>query len=91
MKKNWKIGHFGKKFLKRDITSSIRAWYWNLMVLTSIQIYKPSSLEYELEGARLVEEELGKKRVPWTKTMDHEGEYHNKDKMEYLQHIIPYF
>ena len=42
-----------------DIKSGIKAWYWNMMVLTRIQINKPSSLEYELEGARLVEEELG--------------------------------
>ena len=44
-----------------DITSAIRAWYWNRMVLNMSQINKPSSLESELEGARLVEEELGKK------------------------------
>ena len=44
-----------------DITSGIRAWYWNIMVLNRSKINKPSSLESELEGARLVEEELGKK------------------------------
>ena len=54
------------------------------MVLTRIKSNKPSSLESELEGARLVEEELGKKRAPWTKTMAHEGEDHTKEKKEYL-------
>ena len=61
------------------------------MVLNMSQINKPSSLESELEGARLVEEELGKKSVRWTKTMGHEGEDHTKEKMEYLQLIIPLF
>ena len=85
---NWA---FSLKFKKRDITSGIKAWYWNMMVLTRIQINKPSSLEYELEGARLVEEELGKKRAPWTKTMAHKGEDHTREKMEYIQLIIPLF
>ena len=44
-----------------------------------------------MEGARLVEEDLGKKRAPWTKTMAHEGEDHTKEKMEYIQIIIPLF
>ena len=70
-----------------DITSGIRACYWNLMVLNRSQINKPSSLESELEGARLVEEELGKKREPWTKTMAHKREDHTEVKMEYLQII----
>ena len=75
------------KIYKRDIKSGIKAWSWNLIVLNRIQINKPSSLESELEGARLVEEELGKKRAPWTKTMSHEREDRTKEKMEYLQHI----
>ena len=61
------------------------------MVLTRSQINKPSSLEFELEGARLVEEELGKKTAPWTKNMAHEGEDHTKEKMEHIQLIIPLF
>ena len=61
------------------------------MVLTRIKSNKPSSLESELEGAQLVEEELGKQREPWTKTMAHEGEDHTKEKMEYLKLIIPLF
>ena len=79
------------KILKRDITSGIRAWYLKLMVLNRIQINKPSSLEFELEGARLVEEELGKKTTPWTKNMAHEGEDHTKEKMGYLKFIRPLF
>ena len=43
------------------------------MVLTRIQINKPPPLESELEGARLVEEELEEKRVPLSKAMAHEG------------------
>ena len=73
------------------ITSGIREWYWNPMVLNRIQNNKPSSLESELEGAYLVEEELGKKRAPWTKTMAQEGEDHTKEKMEYIQIIRPLF
>ena len=61
------------------------------MVLNRTQINKPSPLESELEGAYLVEEELGKKKVPWTKTMAHEGEDHTKEKMEYIQLIRPLF
>ena len=45
-----------------EITSGIRPWYWHLMVLTTIQTNKPPPLEYELEGARLVEEELEEKK-----------------------------
>ena len=54
------IGKLGilVKNLKRDITSGIRPWYWNMMVLKRIQSNKPPPLEYELEGARLVVEEL---------------------------------
>ena len=61
------------------------------MVLKKNQSNKPPPLESELEGARLVEEELGKKRVRWTKTMGHEGEDHTKEKMEHIQLIIPLF
>ena len=58
-----KIGKLGiwVKILKKDITSGIRAWFWHLMVLNRIQSNKSSSLEFEFEGAWLVEEELGKK------------------------------
>ena len=87
-----KIGKLGilVKFLKRDITSGIKAWYWNLIVLTGIQINKPPPLEYELEGARFVEE-LEEKKVPLTKAMAHEGEEYTKEKMEYLKLIKPLF
>ena len=44
-----------------DITSGIRAWYWNFMVLKRSQINKPTPLESELEGSHLVEEELEEK------------------------------
>ena len=50
------------KFGKRDITSGIISWYWNLMVLKIIQSNKPPPLESELEGAWLVEEELEEKK-----------------------------
>ena len=36
------------------------------MVLTMSQSSKPPPLEYELEGARLIEEELQGKHVPLT-------------------------
>ena len=61
------------------------------MVLKRIQINKPPPLEYELEGARLIEEELQGKHVPLTKAMDHEGEDYNKEKMEYIKLIKPTF
>ena len=86
-----KIGKLGisVKIKKRDITSGIREWYWNLMVLTRIQINKPPPLECKLEGARLVEEELEEKKVPLTKAMVHEGEDYTKAKMGYLKLIKP--
>ena len=61
------------------------------MVFNRSQSNKPSSLESELEGAWLVEEELEKKGASWTKTMAHEGEDHTKEKMEHLQLIRPLF
>ena len=61
------------------------------MVLKMIQINKPPPLESELEGPRLVEEELEEKKVPLTKAMDHEGEDYTKEKMEYLKLIKPLF
>ena len=61
------------------------------MGLKMSQINKPSPLESELEGARLVEEELEEKKVPLTKAMAHEGEDYNKEKMEYLKLIKPLF
>ena len=38
------------KISKREITSGIISWYWNLMVLTIIQINKPPPLDLEFEG-----------------------------------------
>ena len=61
------------------------------MVLKRSKINKPPPLEYELEGARLVEKELEQKKVPLTKVMAHEGEDYNKEKMEYLKLIKPMF
>ena len=61
------------------------------MVLTRSQSNKPPPLESELEGARLVEEELEGKNVPLTKAMAHEGEDYTKEKMEYLKLIKPMF
>ena len=61
------------------------------MVLKRIQINKPPPLEYELECARLVEEELEEKNVPLTKAMAHEGEDYTKDKIEYVKLIKPLF
>ena len=74
-----------------DITSGIRAWFWNPMVLTRIQSNKSPPLESELEGARLVEEELEEKKVPLTKAMAHEGENYTKDQMEHLKLIKTLF
>ena len=74
-----------------DITSGIRAWYWHFMVLKRIQINKPPPLESELEGARLVEEELEEKKVPSTKAMAHEGEDYTKEEMEYIKITKPMF
>ena len=81
-----KIGKLGilVKIKKMDITSGIRAWSWHLMVLTRSQSNKPPPLESELEGARLVEDELERKKVPLTKAMAHEGEDYKKEKMEYI-------
>ena len=66
-----KIGKLGilVKFLKRDIKSGIRAWYWHIMVLKRSKINKPPPLESKLVRARLVEEELEEKKVPLTKAM----------------------
>ena len=88
-----KIGKLGilVKNLKRDITSGIRAWYWNLMVLKRIKRNKTPTLESELEGAHLVEEELEEKKIPLTKAMAHEGEDYTKEKMEYIKLIKPLF
>ena len=88
-----KIGKLGilVKFLKRDITSRIRACYWNLMMLIRIQINKTLPLESKLEGARLIEEDLEEKKVPLTKAMAHEGEDYTKEKMEYLKLIKTLF
>ena len=61
------------------------------MVLKRSQINKPPPLEYELEGAWLVEEELEEKQVPLTKAIAHEGEDYTKEKMEYLKLIKPMF
>ena len=61
------------------------------MVLERIQGNKPTPLEFELGGVRLVEEELEGKIVPLTKAMAHEGEYYTKEKMEYLKIIKPLF
>ena len=61
------------------------------MVLTRSQINKPPPLESELEGCRLVEEELEGKKVPLTKAMAHEGEDYTKEKMEYIKLIKPLF
>ena len=61
------------------------------MVLKRIQRNKKPPLESELEGARLVEEELEEKQVPLTKAMAHEGEDSTKEKMEYLKIIKPLF
>ena len=61
------------------------------MVLKMSQINKPPPLESELEGVRLVEEELEGKNVPLTKAMAHEGEDYTKEKMEYLKIIKPLF
>ena len=55
------------------------------MVLKRSKINKPPPLYSELEGARLVEEELEGKKVPLTKPMaPHEREDYTKEKMEYL-------
>ena len=56
-------------------------------MLIRIQINKPSSLESELEGARLVEEELEEKKVPLTKAIAHEGEDYTKEKRECIKLI----
>ena len=61
------------------------------MLLKMIQINKTPPLESELEGARLVEEELEEKKVPLTKAIAHEGEDYTKEKMEYLKLIKPMF
>ena len=61
------------------------------MVLKIIQINKPRPLEFELEGAQLVEEELEEKNVLLTKAMAHEGEDYTKEKMEYLKLIKSIF
>ena len=79
------------KNLKRNIKSGIIAWYWNLMVLKIIQSNKPPPLESELEGARLVEEELEEKNVHLTKATAHEGEDYTKEKMEYLKITKPLY
>ena len=42
------------------------------MLLKRIQSNKTPPLEYELEGSRLVEEELAEKKVPLPKVMPHE-------------------
>ena len=75
--------NFGKlgilvEIKKRDITSGIKLWYWNLIVLKIIQLNKPPPLQSELEGDRLVEEELEEKKVPLTKAMAYEGEDYTK-------------
>ena len=61
------------------------------MLLKRIQINKTPPLEFELEGVRLVEEELEEEKVPLTKAMAHEGEDYTKEKMEYLKLIKPMF
>ena len=61
------------------------------MVLKRIQSNKPPPLESEVEGARLVEEELEEKNVPLTKVMAHEGEDYTKAKMEYIKLIKTLF
>ena len=53
--KIWKIGHFGKKLKKGHYI-----WYPS-MVLETYGV-KPPPLESELEGSRLVEEELEEKK-----------------------------
>ena len=62
-----------------------------MIILTRIEINLPPPLEYELEGAWLVEEELEEKNVPLTKAMPHEGEDYTKEKMEYLKYIKTLF
>ena len=74
-----------------DITSGIRSWSWNLIILTRSQKNNPPPLESELECAWLVEEELEEKNVPLTKAMAHKGKDYTKEKMEYIKLIKPLF
>ena len=78
------------KIKKMDITSGIRACYFNLMVLKRSEINKPPPLESKLECAQLVQEELEENKVPLTKAMAHEGEDYTKEKMGYIKLIKPY-
>ena len=61
------------KFLKRDITSGIRAWYWHLIVLTRSKINNSTPLEPEVEGLFVEEEEVVEEEVHSTETMTNKG------------------
>ena len=85
-----KIGHFNK-IRKRDITSGIRALYWNLMVLNRIQINKPPPLEPEVQGVFVEEEEVEEEEVHFAETMTNVGTRHTNDKEEYIKLMKPIF
>ena len=71
-----------------DITSGIREWYWNLMVLTRIQSNNPPPLEPEVEGVFVEEED-----VHYVETMTNEGYgiHDDKNKEEYIKLMKPLF
>ena len=58
-----------------DITSGIKAWYWNLMVVKMSQSNKPPPLDPEVEGV-FVEEEVEEEEVHSVESMTNEGKGH---------------
>ena len=70
-----------------DITCGIRAWYWNMMVLTRIQTNKPPPLDPEFEGVFVEEDEVEEEEVHPAETMTNKGYalQDDKNKEEYIK------
>ena len=65
-----------------DITSGIRAWYWNILVLNMSQMNNSPPLDPEVEGVFVKEEKIVEEEVHSAETMTNEGKgYTDHDKV----------
>ena len=84
--KKVKIKWSFNKISKREITSGIREWYWNIIVLKRIQINNPPPLDPKVEGVFVEEEEVDEEEVHSTEIMTSEGKgYTDHDKVESIK------
>ena len=80
------------KISKREITSGIREWSWNLIILKRIQINKPTTLDPEVEGVFVGGEDVVEEEVHFAETMTSEGKGPtDHEKIEYIKLIQPIF